>query len=264
MRVGFIGLGIQGLPLALNLIEAGYELHVLDIAAAPVAAARDAGAHIASAPGEIAKVCDVAFVCVATDAQVIEVIAGAEGLVPSASRGLIIVNHSTVSAETTSALIKAAAASGVRLVDCPVSGGAKGAQDRTMSFMAGGDPDVLELCEPLLRVSGSTILRTGPAGTATIGKLAHQVAVIGNILAMAEAVRLGVAGGLTVDLVKAIIAGGFARSHVAETWGEVKMAPHAIPIYTKDLQNSLRLARELKIELPGAELMLQQLPNIVP
>lgn len=133
-----------------------------------------------------------------------------------------------------------------------------------MSFMAGGDPDVLELCEPLLRVSGSTILRTGPAGTATIGKLAHQVAVIGNILAMAEAVRLGVAGGLTVDLVKAIIAGGFARSHVAETWGEVKMAPHAIPIYTKDLQNSLRLARELKIELPGAELMLQQLPNIVP
>jgi 2-hydroxy-3-oxopropionate reductase len=264
MRIGFIGLGVQGLPLALNLQNAGHELYGLDIDPEPLAALRDAGGKVAASVKEVANECEVVFVCVATDSQVIEVIAGDDGLVANGVAGLIIVNHSTVSAETTSRLLAVADAAGVRLVDAPVSGGARGAQERTMSFMVGGDDEVVDICEPLFRISGPTILRTGAAGTATVGKLAHQVAVIGNILAMAESMRLGVAAGLAPETVKQIITGGFARSHVAETWGEIKMAPHAIPIYFKDLENCLTLAKELGIELPGAELMQQQLPIIVP
>jgi 2-hydroxy-3-oxopropionate reductase len=264
MRLGFIGLGVQGLPLALNLLAAGHDLCGLDVDEKPLVALRDAGGRVARSAAELAASCEMVFVCVATDQQVLEVVAGENGLAAHAAPGLIVVNHSTVSVETTARLLAAANAAGIRLVDSPVSGGARGAQERTMSFMVGADDEAFAACEPLFRVSGPTILRTGAPGTATIGKLAHQVTIIGNILAMAEGMRLGIAAGLQPEIVKQIIVGGLARSYIAETWGEIKMAPHAIPIYAKDLENSLRLAEELGIELPGAALMRQQLPNIVP
>lgn len=264
MRLGFVGLGVQGLPLALNMMAAGHKLGGFDVAEAPRAALREAGGTLAGAVGELAERCEVVFVCVATDAQVLEVIAGDAGLAAHAAPGLVVVNHSTVSVATTSRLLDATKAAGVRLVDAPVSGGARGAQERTMSFMVGAEEDAFAVCEPLLRLSGPTILRTGGPGTATIGKLAHQVTIIGNILAMAEGMRLGVAAGLGPDTVKQIICGGLARSFIAETWGDIKMAPHAIPIYAKDLENSLNLAEQLDVDLPGARLMRQHLQNFVP
>jgi 2-hydroxy-3-oxopropionate reductase len=264
MRLGFIGLGVQGLPLALNLLNAGYEVHGFDVSPAPVATLHSAGGFVAGSITEIATLCEVVFVCVATDQQVLDIIAGADGLAAHGAEGLIVVNHSTVSVETTSQLLAATAPKGILLIDAPVSGGARGAEERTMSFMVGGDEHALDICEPLFRVSASNVLRTGAAGTATIGKLAHQVTIIGNILAMAEGMRLGVAAGLRPEIVKSIITGGLARSYIAETWGEIKMAPHALPIYAKDLDNSLRLAGELGIDLPGAQLMRQQLQHIVP
>lgn len=264
MRLGFVGLGVQGLPLALNLMAEGYEVYGVDVAKEPLAALAEAGGTVGRSVAEIAPVCEVVFVCVATDAQVIDVIAGEAGLAAHAAPGLVVVNHSTVSAETIALLIDKAKTAGIRLVDAPVSGGSRGAEQRTMSFMVGADDDAMAICEPLFRVSGSAILRTGVPGTATIGKLAHQVTIIGNILAMAEGMRLGTAAGLAPDMVKQIITGGLARSFIAETWGEIKMAPHALPIYDKDLENSLRLAAKLGIELPGAQLMKQQLPAIVP
>jgi 2-hydroxy-3-oxopropionate reductase len=262
-KIGFIGLGVQGLPLALNLVAAGHEVHGCDTTASPLDTLREAGG-VVSTTAQIAQNCEVAFVCVATDAQVIEVVAGSDGLTSNGSSGLVIVNHSTVSPATTDRIVAAAAASGMALVDAPVSGGARGAEQRSMSFMVGADDAAFAICEPLFRVSGSTILRTGAAGSATIGKLAHQVTIIGNILAMAEGMRLGTAAGLPAETVKAIMVGGLARSFIAETWGEIKMAPHAIPIYAKDLENSLQLASALGIELPGADLMRQQLHTIVP
>jgi len=264
MRLGFVGLGVQGLPLALNLLGAGHELHGFDVAEAPLAVLRDAGGTVAASVADVARASDIVFVCVATETQVDTVIAGPDGLFAHGRAGIVVVNHSTVSAKTISSLISAAQAAGARLVDAPVSGGARGAEQRTMSYMVGGDDDVLELCDPLFRTSGEVILKTGHAGTATLGKLAHQVTIIGNILAMAEGMRLGVAAGLAPDMVKKIITGGLARSFIAETWGDIKMAPHAIPIFAKDLENSLRLASDLGIELPGANLMQQQLSVIVP
>lgn len=264
MRLGFVGLGVQGLPLALNLLAHGHEVHGIDVAQIPLATLSNAGGSTGSSLVELARSCQVVFVCVATDAQVVEVIGGEAGLAAHARPGLVIVNHSTVSAATIDLLIDAARAAGAQLVDAPVSGGARGAELRTMSFMVGASDEAMAICEPLFRISGQAILRTGPPGTATIGKLAHQVTIIGNILAMAEGMRLGTAAGLAPEMVKQIITSGLARSFIAETWGEIKMAPHAIPIYGKDLENSLRLAAQLGIELPGAELMQQQLPNIVP
>lgn len=264
MRIGFIGLGVQGLPLALNLLSAGHELHGFDLDPTPLAALRNAGGSVAGSIQDLAAGCEVIFVCVATDAQVLDLLAGEHGLAAHAPPGLILVNHSTVSVQTMSRLIEVTRDAGVRLLDAPVSGGARGAQQKTMSFMVAGEDDALDICEPLFRLSGPTVLRVGPAGAATIGKLAHQVTIIGNILAMAEGMRLGVAGGLQPQTVKQIITGGLARSYIAETWGDIKMAPHAIPIYAKDLENSLALAQECGVELPGAKLMRQELKRIVP
>lgn len=264
MQIGFVGLGVQGLPLALNLVAAGHLVHGIDVAQEPLALLAKAGGCVGRSLGDLAARCEVIFVCVATDAQVLEVIAGEAGLVAHAGRDLIIVNHSSVSAATITFLSDACLAADIRFVDAPVSGGARGAEQRSMSFMIGAADDSMMVCEPLFRLSGSSILRTGSPGTATIGKLAHQVTIIGNILAMAEGMRLGTAAGLAPELVRQVIISGLARSFIAETWGEIKMAPHAIPIYGKDLENSLRLAAELGIELPGAELMKQQLPHIVP
>ena len=264
MRVGFIGLGVQGLPLALNLLTAGHELFGFDVSAEPLTALRQAGGNTVDAAGELGGLCEVIFICVAKDQQVLDVVTGDQGVISQARPGLVLVNHSTVSADTTASLIAATTAAGLRFADAPVSGGARGAQEKTMSFMVGADDDVMMVCEPLFRASGSAILRTGGPGTATVGKPAHQVTIIGNILAMAEGMRLGVAAGLEPQIVKQIITGGLARSFIAETWGEIKMAPHALPIYAKDLENSLELAREVGVDLPGARLMRQELQNIVP
>ncbi|WP_016745293.1 NAD(P)-dependent oxidoreductase [Rhizorhabdus wittichii] len=264
MRIGFIGLGVQGLPLALNLLDGGHELHGFDVRPEPLDELRDRGGTVAASPAELGAGCEVVMICVVSDQQVRDVLAGEDGVLASARPGLIVVLHSSVSTDTIAEAAKATRDRGVVLVDAPVSGGAQGARARTMSFMVGGEEAALDRCQPLFELSGPNILRTGPAGTATLAKLAHQVAIIGNIMAMAEAVRLGTAGGLSAEMVKQAVAGGLARSWIAETWGEIKMAPHALPLYSKDLENSLRFAKQIGISLPGAELMKLELPNIVP
>ncbi|MBO9376276.1 NAD-binding protein [Sphingomonas histidinilytica] len=264
MRIGFIGLGVQGLPLALNLLDGGHELSGFDVRPEPLDALRERGGTVAASPAELGAVCEVVMICVVSDQQVRDVLTGEDGVLASPRPGLIVVLHSSVSTDTIAEAAGATRERGVVLVDAPVSGGAQGARTRTMSFMVGGEEEALDRCQPLFELSGPNILRTGPTGTATLAKLAHQVAIIGNIMAMAEAVRLGTAGGLSAEMVKRAVAGGLARSWIAETWGEIKMAPHALPLYAKDLENSLRFAKQIGISLPGAELMKLELPNIVP
>ena len=264
MNLAFIGLGIQGLPLAANLAAAGHSVAGFDPDPQALAQFVERGGTAAASVAEAAQGAAVVFVCVATDKQILDVVLGDGGIASGAAPGTIVVSHCTVSADTAAALARGIAAAGLRFADVPVSGGAKGAAERTMSYMVGCDDDVFAVCEPLFRVSGQAILRTGPAGTATIGKLAHQVTIIGNILAMAEGMRLGIAAGMAPEIVKTVITGGLARSWIAETWGEVKMAPHALPIYRKDLENSLALARAHGAELPGAEIALAHLETIVP
>lgn len=264
MRIGFIGLGVQGLPLAINLLQGGHELRGYDVRPEPLDELRSEGGIVADSPAQLGAECEIVMVCVVSDQQVKDVLVGEGGVLAAAKPGLIVVLHSSVSTDTLTTVVEAARERGVSLIDAPVSGGAQGARSRTMSFMVGGDDAAVSRCEPLFILSGSNILRTGAVGTATVAKLAHQVAIIGNILAMAEAVRLGTAGGLSVETVRSAISGGLARSWIAETWGGIKMAPHAIPLYTKDLENSLKLAKRVGISLPGTELMMRELVNIVP
>jgi len=157
-----------------------------------------------------------------------------------------------------------AAKAGVALVDAPVSGGEPGAVNRTMSYMLGGDPDAIARCEPLFRISGDRITRTGAIGTATVAKLAHQVVACGNMLAMAEGMRLGLRAGLSRDVLLKVIHDGFAQSRVGDMWAELDLAPRAAPLFRKDLRTSLELARALGLDLPGTVLIEQHLADILP
>lgn len=262
-RVGFIGLGTQGKPLALNLIAPGVDLMVSDVRDGPVKELVAAGAKGAASLDDIAAHAEVILICVVNDAQVEEIVGGANGLIGKAGPGTVIAIHSTVAPATILRLASRAAAAGIELIDAQVSGGAQGAAARQMSFMVGGNPAAIDLCEPLFRLSGERITRTGPLGSAAIAKLVHQVVICGNMMAMAEGIRLADAAGLSFEVARQVVSEGAAQSFIADRWGQID-ASRAEPIFYKDLALSLSVAREVGATLPGTALCQQRLAEVLP
>jgi 3-hydroxyisobutyrate dehydrogenase-like beta-hydroxyacid dehydrogenase len=264
MRVGFIGLGVQGKPLAINLANAGYDLAVFDLAEAPLKELAAAGATVAANLHELAVRSDVVAVCVLNDAQVRAVVLGPGGLLPGLRRGGVIAVHSTVSPALVTELAAAAAEHGVELVDAPVSGGEAAAKARTMSYMVGGSDAAFETCRPLFETSGPKITRTGPVGSAARAKLVHQIIVCGNMLAAYEGMRVGVEAGLSREVLEKVVREGAAQSRIADHWFELSLRSFAIPTFYKDLQLCLGFAHELGVSVPGAALAQQLIEDIVP
>lgn len=264
IRVGFIGLGFQGKPLARNILEAGYPLSVYDIRPEPVAELVAVGATAVASPAELAAKSELVIVCVVDDQQVVQVLNGADGVFQGAAPGLIVVIHSTILPQTMIAAAEKAVTHGIALVDAPVSGSAKGAMDRTMSYMVGGPLQAVEVCLPVFRVSGPTITITGGVGTATVAKVAHQLVCCVNMLAVAEGLRLGEAAGLTPDILLEVFHGGFAQSKAGDMWPTLDLHPRATPIFYKDLKAAITLGHDLAVRLPATALCQQLLPDILP
>jgi 3-hydroxyisobutyrate dehydrogenase-like beta-hydroxyacid dehydrogenase len=260
-RLGFVGLGHQGLPMARNLVEAGHSVTAFDLRPLATDTAASFGATVALSLRDLASRSDVVHICVVDDAQVREVVGGVlEGL-PS---GAIIIVHSTISPACVADLAQACAQRGVELVDAPVSGGARGAQSRTLSFMVGGTPTAIERCRALFETSGDRITYCGSVGMGMRAKLAHQVVIAGIRLAVAEGVRLGTTSGLTRELLHDVLHHGGAQSRVGDTWFSRESQPYARPLYYKDLQIALALAHDLEIPLPGTALAQQFLTEVIP
>lgn len=264
MRVGFIGLGFQGKPLARNIVEAGYRLTVYDLRPEPVEDLVAAGAQAGASPAEVAAASDLVIVCVVDDGQVLDVIDGPEGVLRQAAPGLILAIHSTILPQTMTLAAQLAQAAGVRLVDAPVSGSAKGAQDKTMSYMVGGADEAVAACLPVFRASGSSITRTGAVGSATIAKIAHQLVCCVNMMAVSEGLRLGLAAGVSRDVLLEVFHAGFAQSKAADLWPELDLHPRATPIFHKDLKAVLSLGHDVGVALPASALCQQLLADILP
>lgn len=264
MRVGFIGLGFQGKPLARNILAAGYPLAVYDLQDAPVRELAAEGAVAARSPAEVAAQSDLVIVCVVDDAQVMEVLDGPDGVFGAAVKGQIVAVHSTILPETMEKAAALAKERGIALVDAPVSGSAKGAEEKTMSFMVGGPAEAVEQCLPVFRVSGPTITLTGGVGTATSAKIAHQLICCVNMMAVAEGLRLGQAAGVSRDVLLEVFHGGFAQSRAADMWPELDLHPRATPIFHKDLKAALALGHQVDVALPAAALAQQMLSQILP
>jgi 3-hydroxyisobutyrate dehydrogenase-like beta-hydroxyacid dehydrogenase len=264
MRIGFIGLGYQGKPLAHNIVQAGYTLTVHDVRYEPMEELKAAGAQAAASPAAVAAASDLVILCVVDDAQVMEVLGGPCGVLSSARPGLIVAVHSTILPTTMTEAAKLAASHQVELVDAPVSGSAKGAELKTMSYMIGGSQEAVEACLPVFRVSGEKVTITGAAGTATVAKIAHQLVCCVNMMAVSEGIRLGTAAGVPRNVLLEVFNGGFAQSRAADMWPDLDLHPRATPIFYKDLKAAMALGHDVEVALPAAALCQQMLPEILP
>ncbi len=255
MNIGYIGLGLMGAPCALNLMNAGHSLHVWarrPESAAPLVA-KDARAH--ASPAELGKAADILFTNVSDTPDVEAVLLGDNGVHACGKAGLIVVDMSTISATATRRMGDELAKKGIILVDAPVSGGTVGAQNGTLTFMVGTEPDVFERIKPVLAAMGKTITLVGPRGAGQVAKSCNQIVITGFIAVVAEALRFARENGVDPAPVREALLGGFAGSKVLEIHGKRMIEHNYDPgfktvLHAKDMGIVEGIAKELGLNLP--------------
>ena len=262
MNVSFIGLGVQGKYLAINLAEAGHDLMVYDLRPEPLAELASHGAKVAKSCREAGAHAEISCVCVLDDDQLRSAVSGADGVLAGIRPGSLVVSHSTVEPQTIAELAQAAKACDVEFLDAPVSGGELGAKNKTMAYMVGGSPQAFARCRPVFETSGTNVIHAGPSGSGIRAKLAHQLIVCVNMLSAYEGMRVGQEAGLTPEVLENTINAGLAQSRVADRWFKRKLGAHSRDLFSKDLRLCLKFAAELKVPVPGAALAQQMLDRI--
>ena len=262
MRVGFIGLGVMGRPMALNLMRGGHEVTVYARRTASVQPLVERGAASAATPAELAAGCAAVFTMVTGTADVEAVLLGADGVVHGAPPGTVVIDTSTIDPAATREIAAALAARGLDMLDAPVSGGPHGARDATLSIMVGGRADVLARVRPLLDCVGAKVRRMGGHGAGQATKACNQLLLLVTAQGVAEALVLARAAGLDPGQVREALLGGMASSRVLEFFGE-RMVRRDFEsgiesrLYHKDLDIVLSLAHDLGVALPAGALTMQ-------
>jgi len=219
MRLGFIGCGVMGRPMALNLLRAGHRLAFWarrPEAAQPLLAA---GAVACVSPAAVASAAEVVFTAVTADADVEQVVFAPDGLAEGFAAGAVLVDMSTIAPQAARSIAGRLVRLGVAMLDAPVSGGGQGAIDASLSIMVGGQAAVLERVRPLLELLGSTIVHVGDHGAGQVAKACNQMLMVATIQAVAEALHLSRAAGVDPARVHAALAGGSAASRVLQAMG---------------------------------------------
>ncbi len=255
MKIGFIGLGIMGKPMSLNLIKAGYQLVVMDVFEPAVAELVAAGAEAAPTPRAVAEQADIIITMLPNSPQVKQVVLGEQGVIEGARSGAVVIDMSSIAPLVSREVAGKLAANGVEMLDAPVSGGQPKAIDGTLSVMVGGSQEVFDHCYPIMKAMAGSVVRTGSIGAGNITKLANQVIVALNIAAMAEALVLATKAGVEPELVFQAIRGGLAGSTVLDAKAPLvldrKFNPgFRINLHIKDLANALDTSHELGVPLP--------------
>jgi 2-hydroxy-3-oxopropionate reductase len=217
MKVGFIGLGAMGRPMALHLHAAGQELHVW--ARRPQTCA-GLPATVHATPAALGAACEVVFTIITSSADVEGVALGEDGLIHGMAPGSVLVDCSTIAPDVARRIAGRLAERGIAMLDAPVSGGEQGAIAATLAIMAGGDAAVLERVRPLLETLGQRIVHVGPNGAGQVAKACNQMIMVAAIEAVAEAMHLARAAGVDPAKVKQALAGGSAGSRVLEIMGQ--------------------------------------------
>jgi 2-hydroxy-3-oxopropionate reductase len=259
MKIGFIGLGIMGAPMALHLVDAGHQLFVHTKGAVPASVAASSAIACANA-AEVTRQTDAVFTMVPDTPDVEAVLFGTDGIAQAlqASGGVarkIVVDMSSISPMATKAFAQKINALGADYIDAPVSGGEVGAKAASLTIMCGGDPAVFEKVRPLLEKMGKNITLVGGNGDGQTTKVANQIIVALNIAAVGEALLFASKAGADPAKVRQALMGGFASSRILEVHGERMIkrtfAPgFRIRLHQKDLGLALQGARELGLSLP--------------
>lgn len=241
--VGFIGLGLMGKPMALNLIKNGYQLVAHSRSAPPVDEVVRAGATRAGSSADVARRCTRIITMVPDSSDVESVLEGPNGVFEALQPGTILIDMSTISPIVTRRLAEAALARGATLLDAPVSGGEIGAINASLSIMVGGDESAFAAVTPILRAMGNPerIIRIGESGAGQICKVCNQMVIGGTLAVVSEAIALARKAGVDAAKVREALLGGFAASRVLEVHGERILTGNYKPgfrakLYAKDFR----------------------------
>ncbi|MDR1540342.1 MAG: 2-hydroxy-3-oxopropionate reductase [Clostridiales bacterium] len=268
MRIGFIGLGIMGKPMAKNLIKAGHELIVYDLAKSGVEELETAGAVAASSAKEASKGVEVVITMLPNSPHVKEAVCGPNGVLEGAGEGVVLIDMSSIAPGASQEISAACKAKGVKMLDAPVSGGEPKAIDGTLSIMVGGDRESFEKLKcPVLEKMGASVVLCGESGAGNTTKLVNQIIVACNIAAVAEAFTLAVKTGVDPSVVFDAIKGGLAGSTVMNAKLPMMLAQNFKPgfkidLHIKDLNNAIEAGKASGSPLPLAETALNMLQEL--
>lgn len=256
VKVGFIGLGIMGKPMALNLIDAGYALSVLEKNQASSELV-EAGAESYSTSREIAQACNIVITMLPDSPEVEEVVLGDEGVVEGIQEGATFVDMSTIAPSTARKVYAALQEKGVEALDAPVSGGESGAKSGSVSIMVGGSDQAFQKALPLFEVMGKSAVLIGDAGAGQMTKACNQIIVGITIQAVGEAFTLAQKAGVDLEKVREALLGGFAQSRILDEHGkriiERNFEPgFKVKLHRKDMKIALQTGKEFSVPLYGS------------
>jgi len=272
MDVGFIGLGIMGRPMALNLLKGGHTVHVWARRAESMAPLVEAGAKACTSPAAVAGQADVVISMVADAPDVEQVMLGkasvAEGVERLGKQGLVAVDMSTIAPSAARAIAEKLKARGVDFIDAPVSGGEVGAVAGTLSIMAGGSAEAFAKAEPAFQCLGKNIVHVGASGAGQVAKACNQIVTGMGVLAVAEAFNFARQADVDPAKVREALLGGFAYSRILENHGQRMLDRNFKPgfkawMHQKDLNIVMHSAHELGLCLPGSAATAQMFNALV-
>lgn len=253
--IAFIGLGVMGRPMALNLLRAGHDVVGVNRSSEKVRAFVDAGGRAAPTVAEAVADADVILTMLPDSPDVEDVVLGADGAFAGAREGALFIDASTIRPDASRSIADAARARGLRPLDAPVSGGESGAAEGTLSIMVGGDAADVAAARPILDVLGKTVVHVGPAGSGQTVKAANQLIVAVNIQALAEAILFLEAFGVDTDAALKVLGGGLAGSKVLDQKGQKMLNRDFAPgfrlaLHNKDMGIITAAARQAGITIP--------------
>lgn len=263
MRIGFIGLGVMGAPMAKNLLDAGHELRIHRENSRSQQLV-DAGATLAATPAAAAEGAEVVVLMLPDTPDVEAVLLGEDGVLGALAEGALVIDMSSISPVRTEELAAQVTSAGGQYVDAPVSGGEVGAQEGTLTIFAGGEDSAVARAMPLLEILGGRITHMGPAGAGQATKVVNQIIVGLTIEAVAEGLALADASGIDPERVRAALDGGFATSRILELHGR-RMAERSfepgfrLRLHRKDLRLAQDSAAHRGLRLPGTEAVAAQM-----
>ena len=256
LRLGFIGLGLMGKPMASHLLNTGFSLTVHNRSRAAVAELAAAGARNAQSPKEVAAQSDIIFTCLPDSPDVENVVLGTKGIIEGAYPSLIVVDHSTIKPAVARKVADVLKPSGISFLDAPVSGGQVGAQNGTLTIMVGGDADALERAKPALQAYGKSITHIGASGAGQVAKCCNQIMVAAQMAAMSELLIFARKAEVDPRKVVEAIRGGAAQCWTLDNKPERLFAGNRQPgfkayMQVKDLHIVMDSAKEFGIPLPA-------------
>jgi 3-hydroxyisobutyrate dehydrogenase len=261
-NIGFVGLGMMGLPMAQNLVEAGYGVTVFDLDSSSVAKAEAFGASSASSAAETASKSDIVITMVPDSPHVEVVIAGPDGILEGINKGSVVIDMSTIAPDTGRKMAKLLEAKGANFVDAPVTGGVEGAEAGTLALLVGRNAEAFERTLPVLNVLGGNVVHMGPVGSGHTTKIANQLIGVATVAGMSEAFVLAKKAGLDMQLFYDAVKNGAGRSWALESLGPKILKGDFSPGFmVKHMQKDLRLAGDLAAEtgtsIPTTSLIAQ-------